>query len=181
MAELNDPFARTTCAKCGLPVETSGFNVVLTKTGPVFGRNASPRWEHNIVNFTRSEIDAATAADADHEGVPADGRSHEDDAQRLEHNVNMEQFKEHLALSKQFAGVFDPELHNKCANCGTIISKDQPEDHLGMCTNCADAFYSGKADIIKMNLSNNNDLYKCRVCGKRSATAEENMNHTCFE
>lgn len=180
MPELNDPFAKTTCAKCGLPVETTGFNVVFTKTGPVFGRNANPKWQHNINNFTKEEIDKATAADADHDGVPADGRSHEDDAGRLEHNINMEQFKENLALSKQFAGVFDPELHKKCVNCGTTIMKDTPEDQMGMCTNCADDFYSGK-DYIKIDPSSIDKPYKCGVCGKWSATLEENMDHRCFE
>jgi hypothetical protein len=140
----SDPFKATTCAKCGLPIGTTGFNVIYRNSGPLFGRNADPKWQHQVNEFTQEEVDKANASDKDHEGIPSDGRSHEDDAQRLEHEVNMDEFKTNLGLSKQFSGVFDPELHNKCTNCGTIIPKDQPEDHLGMCKNCANGFYGGE-------------------------------------
>ena len=162
----SDPFKPTSCAKCGLPVQTTGFNVVFTKNGPVFGRNAEPKWEHAVED---EDTDVDINADKDHEGIPSDGRSHEDDAQRLEHDNSMEQFSDNLNLSKQFMGVVDPKTQIECNSCGRVVLRDSSSN--GKCSRCADSSRGSRSSTG----------YTCGVCGKWSSTSDENMNHRCFE
>jgi len=76
-----------------------------------------------------------------------------------------------------FGGASDAldSVPKKCESCGIEVPKDLPEDHLGMCEDCAYKFYYPSDNEEEEN------GYRCRVCGKWSETDEENMNHTCFE
>lgn len=96
------------CKECGIPVRTSSVNVYFDKLKkPIYGRTAGPHnWEHYIPdNAAGSAILAyhqANKTDINHPAEPDDGRSHEQDAERIEREGNLKYMEEGFKLSKQF-------------------------------------------------------------------------------
>lgn len=75
-----------------------------------------------------------------------------------------------------------PQTFTPCDRCGTPIPTDIHKEELGMCVDCSHKYFDGEFDEEDHSHAvPNHDMYKCGVCGKNSATAEENMNHRCFE
>ena len=72
------------------------------------------------------------------------------------------------------------DIPENCRSCGVEIPNDLPEDHLGMCKDCAEDFYENMGKFPEQD-EDEVGGYNCRVCGRWSATLDENMNHRCFE
>lgn len=110
--------------------------------------------------------------------------------------ISQEQFKNILSLSAKrdelekanppkpmAAGEANPNLGNleeevgaqpvPCINCGTDVPRAVHKEEMGFCPECQEKWFNHELD--------DEDGYKCGVCGKTFETDEENMNHRCFE
>jgi hypothetical protein len=74
-----------------------------------------------------------------------------------------------------------PETFTPCDRCGTSIPTDVHKEELGMCVDCSNKYYNHEFDNEHDIEHPDIDLYTCGVCGKHSASSEENMNHECFK
>jgi DNA-directed RNA polymerase subunit RPC12/RpoP len=75
-----------------------------------------------------------------------------------------------------------PETFTPCDRCGTSIPTDVHKEEMGMCVDCSHKYYNHEFDEEDHSMASApSDMYKCGVCGKNSATSEENMNHECFK
>lgn len=103
---LEDPtFVQGTCKHCGVPVESSSYNVIFNKYGaPLHGRNAAPhRWDHvrpkDDVDF---ELLQMNMPDLNHEPEPSDNRTHDQDAERQARENELNHVENVAKFSRQF-------------------------------------------------------------------------------
>lgn len=103
---LEDPsMVQGRCKTCGVPVQSSSYNVYFDKYGaPVHGRNVGPHvWEHvRPKSDADYELLKMNMPNFNHEAHPADNRSHDEDAERMARDNDLEHMENMVKFSRQF-------------------------------------------------------------------------------
>jgi hypothetical protein len=169
------------------PLPGKGFTTIVQNQA-LGNQNIAGGWMHMETKFDPEENRVVRRQHVDrdfmHPAVPHDGRTPE-----LNQVIKTKMLRDtHQHFDALMGDTFpkgmsgEDEFTKPCVRCGTSVDSDVHQEEMGMCVGCSEKYWNHEFDEEDHSVpSAPSDMYTCRVCGKNSTSAEENMNHRCFE